>query len=473
MPTAQEAYLWYRQTYPYAGFGLIGLSVLLDAPAIVGVLHYVAAEAAGDEQTVIRIPVLRTIGSSGIATVDIQAIDGTAVEGVDYVVLTPTLTWQNRQPGAQYIEVQLNDVTVDKTFKLKLTNPLVNLGGGFQSGKLLIAPPDEITVTIVRTPGPAGLVGFAQPTYAQQESRTLDVSVSRFGGSEGAVSVNFATEDGTAVAGVDYVASSGTLNWADLDDAPKTITLMLNTVSSDKNFFVRLSSPTGGVVISDLNNPVEIDILNAPAVPGNLAFDLIHIQTAESTLLTVRVRRVGGTSGAVGVSFATSNGTAVTPTDYTGTSGTLSWADADGADKTFNVTLNAVTGIKSFFLTLSSPTGGAGLLSGFSTAQVDIIDAGDPPPVPITDVLAEVLSFEAPDPNVISQDFLEGMAMFVRQDVLVITASGINTMPMPDVVSFGGGTGSFGGGVDLSNADETLDPIIDRFKIKKTIFIAP
>lgn len=49
------------------------------------------------------------------------------------------------------------------------------------------------------------------------------------------------------------------------------------------------------------------------------------------------VKRVGSTVGACSASFATTDGTALAGVDYGAASGAVSWADGDGADKTFSV----------------------------------------------------------------------------------------------------------------------------------------
>ena len=80
--------------------------------------------------------------------------------------------------------------------------------------------------------------------------------------------------------------------------------------------------------------------------------------------VTVTVNRTGGSSGAVSVSYATTNGTAVSGTNYTAASGKLSWNSGDSTAKSFSVTLTtqpAFSGTKSFTVTLSSAAGGAAL----------------------------------------------------------------------------------------------------------------
>ena len=75
------------------------------------------------------------------------------------------------------------------------------------------------------------------------------VTINRVGGSFGAVSVRYATANGTAVAGSDYAAAAGTLTWADGDTAPRTFTVAVTNdtlVESSETVNLALSSPTGG-----------------------------------------------------------------------------------------------------------------------------------------------------------------------------------------------------------------------------------
>jgi hypothetical protein len=93
------------------------------------------------------------------------------------------------------------------------------------------------------------------------------------------------------------------------------------------------------------------------------------------------VFRTGGTSGAVSVTYATSDGTATAPTDYTAQSGSLTWAAGDSSVKTIIVpwldTLN-YAGTKTFSVTLSNPTGGAEL-GYYNSTLVTVSDNLTPP----------------------------------------------------------------------------------------------
>lgn len=122
----------------------------------------------------------------------------------------------------------------------------------------------------------------------------------------------------------------------------------------------------------------------APAgTPGNLQFSAIDYSVNEDVgNVTITVTRTGGSSGSASVSYATSNGTAVQPGDYTSASGTLNWSDGDAADKTFTVAIIndlTVESSETVNLTLSGASGAT--MGTPSTATITITDndvAGSP-----------------------------------------------------------------------------------------------
>jgi plastocyanin len=138
-----------------------------------------------------------------------------------------------------------------------------------------------------------------------------------------------------------------------------------------------------------------ITVLPAAGNPGTIDFSQPTYTASEASgAATITVNRSGGKSGAVSVHFATAAGTAVTGKNYNDVSGTLSFADGDGAAKTFSVPLlddHVVASALTVKLTLSSPTGGAGL--GTASSTLDILDAdagGGPPAAPTALVAAAV-----------------------------------------------------------------------------------
>src|SRR4029453_18246449 len=97
---------------------------------------------------------------------------------------------------------------------------------------------------------------------------------------------------------------------------------------------------------------------------GVLQFNAASYSVAENGgSATITVMRTGGSAGAVGISFATSNGTAGGG-DYTAVTQTVTFAAGDTANKTVSIPIQndmLVEGSETVNLTLSSPTGGASL----------------------------------------------------------------------------------------------------------------
>lgn len=108
--------------------------------------------------------------------------------------------------------------------------------------------PGSVTAAVV------GLLPAGAVTYAFLGAGNLKVLVERTGGSAGAVSVAYATADGTATAGSDYTAASGTLEWAAGDNDPKEITVpILAAATEDQTFTITLTSPVGATLKTGAN----------------------------------------------------------------------------------------------------------------------------------------------------------------------------------------------------------------------------
>jgi plastocyanin len=120
--------------------------------------------------------------------------------------------------------------------------------------------------------------------YAVSESAgSVIVQVSRTGGADGAVSVDYAAIAGTATPGSDFVPTSGTLSWADQDSGDKTFEVAIvndSTTEGSETINLRLSNPTGGASFSyDGLITIEDDDSGstAPAAPSML------VATAQSS----------------------------------------------------------------------------------------------------------------------------------------------------------------------------------------------
>ena len=119
-------------------------------------------------------------------------------------------------------------------------------------------------------PTAAGTLFFNSSLVTASENTTAVFTVNRVGGSTGTVSVNYATSDGTANAGSDYTATSGTLTWASGDTAPKTISVPVAAdfvLDNGETMMVTLSNPVGTTLIG--NNTATLTITDVlPPMKG-------------------------------------------------------------------------------------------------------------------------------------------------------------------------------------------------------------
>jgi plastocyanin len=147
------------------------------------------------------------------------------------------------------------------------------------------------------TSGGPGALSFTTSNFSVSEGGgNATITARRTGGDDGAVSVQYATANGSATAGSDYTAKTGTLSWPDNDDNNKTFTVAITNDTADEaneTVSLSLSSPTGGatlgspssatLTINDNDDGGPGPGPSAPAAPSNLKASPID---ADSILLT-------------------------------------------------------------------------------------------------------------------------------------------------------------------------------------------
>ncbi|MCE9624251.1 MAG: hypothetical protein K8R69_02175, partial [Deltaproteobacteria bacterium] len=260
----------------------------------------------------------------------------------------------------------------DETFALILGN----LTGGASLGS------QAITTVHITDDDVAGSLQFSQPQYSFVEGNlTAQVFVTRIGGNSGAVSADVTVNAGNATDGVDYVAPQApvTVQFADGDTTPKAVTFQISQDTlqeGDETFALILGNLTGGASLGSQVTSI-VQILDDD-VAGSLHFSAATYtfnETVSSAI--VYVNRDGGTSGAVSVHYSTSNGTAVSPEDYTNAEGTLTWADGDSLPKPIVIPVFTDSELDSrfFSVVLDGSTGDA-VLDQPEVTEVTILDVG-------------------------------------------------------------------------------------------------
>ena len=220
-----------------------------------------SATVAGpdDDTTEVSTPTVSVAGSSGTegsdssitftvtldeaasdsVTVDYQTSDGTATAGSDYTATSGTVTF-DAGSTSKTIAVAISDDETnesDETFTLTLSNASgADLGTATATG--------TIENRHIETPPTVSIAGGAGK---EGDDDDIDFTVTLDEAASAAVTVDYATSDGTADSGDDYTAKSGTLSFS-AGTTSKTISVPIADDvenESDETFTVTLSNASG------------------------------------------------------------------------------------------------------------------------------------------------------------------------------------------------------------------------------------
>lgn len=237
----------------------------------------------------------------------------------------------------------------------------------YQGGVFVAASELPLAVT--------GTIRFSSATYSQSESGPqATITVRRVNGSDGAASVDFAAQAGTAGA-QDFTAVTGTLNWQDGDAADKTfqVPIVDDTLDeSDETVLLSLSNAVG----ASLGQPATatLSILDDD-LPPQLSFDAGSYQVNEAAgTLSFTVRRTGDVSAAASARISLASGTAQAGADFDATDILLNWAAGDGAARTVTIPIvddALFEANETFSITLTVLSGAT--LAGPGTATATIV----------------------------------------------------------------------------------------------------
>ncbi|HEY9884119.1 MAG TPA: Calx-beta domain-containing protein, partial [Thermosynechococcaceae cyanobacterium] len=170
---------------------------------------------------------------------------------------------------------------------------------------------------------PAASITSASRAEGNSGSSALNFSVNLNKPSAQAVTLAYATANGSAQAGSDYAAASGTLTFAP-GEVSKTIAVSVlgdAVFEPDETFTVTLSNATAatiatatatGTIANDDIPPTTITIAGVTRAEGN----------SGSSPSNFVVSLSGASTVPISVSYATSNGTATAGQDYTASAGT-------------------------------------------------------------------------------------------------------------------------------------------------------
>jgi uncharacterized repeat protein (TIGR01451 family) len=365
------------------------------------------------------IVVERVGGQQGDVAVDFSTGGGTAqpfdpLTGVgDYAARQFTVTFADGDVAPKFLFIQVLNDKADlgnKTANLILSNPRririlrdpfrPDLPPSFVSipndepGKPVptLGGPSEAVLTITDVLPPPVFpqtVMFNAAAYAVDErAGTATITVTR-SSAEGQVRVNFATSNGTAVAGVRYTATSSLLTFNPGETFKSfTIPILDNTVQDgDRTVNVTLSNPSTNLSIA-IPSTVVLTIVDdetprPPVLPSVMFGAPAYSVDERAGTVTLFVTRTDF-SNTVTVDFATIGGTATAGVKYLPVAGTLVFNPNETA-KVFTIPIintNEFEGTQTVVVGLRNPQGTG--LGAPGTAVLSILDDETPPPPPLS-----------------------------------------------------------------------------------------
>jgi hypothetical protein len=348
----------------------VGEAIISDADRIISIADTTVAEPdSGTDVALfhVSLSIFNSGGTTGTGetapnpgpgpiAVQYSTADGSAVAGLDYQPRSGTLVFQPGEASKTIPVLVMNDgvASADKKFLVELSNP---------SNAHLGTAVGEATITDANR-----LISIGETTVAEPASGTTDatfhVSITSSGSgtelpapSPRTITVQYATTDGSAVAGRDYQPTIGTLVFLP-GETSKTLSVTVmndHVAGADKTFYVELSNPSqaklghslGQATIAEAGRMITVE---------DTAIAKSDYGTVEAVFA---VSLSSPSPNPIAVDYATADGTAVAFYDYLPQQGTLVF-DPGQASKTIRVTVITPLGKegeKTFALQLSNPRG--------------------------------------------------------------------------------------------------------------------
>ena len=299
-------------------------------------------------------------GKSATAiTVDYSTINGTATAGSDFTATSGQLTFA---PGSlsQTILVPItpdNNIEPDETFTIQLTNPIGAVISGSSSTVNILNDDNPVVVP------PLPVITIAAGVNAKEPSTAGTFILQRTGDLTNALTINLATPSGSATEAIDYQPITTAIFAAGSNRATVEIKPIDDDIYEGSERVGLSVRPGSGYSIGS-SASAEI------AIEDNETIPTLTITPATQTIIeknigdpvnsaSFQVQLSGKSATAITVDYSTINGTATAGSDFTATSGQLTFAPGS-LSQTILVPItpdNTVEPNETFSIQLTNPIG--------------------------------------------------------------------------------------------------------------------
>lgn len=238
----------------------------------------------------------------------------------DYVCILQELRRQHPQYDRDTLELMAQEQLLDSGpksrafYRIQATRKI--LGGGNVIRRIAERTTNEIKADLTQIEviddNFMPRISFDPNFYTVMENcGSVDIRVVRLGDFSGHVSVDYQTLDGSAEAGADYIAQTGTITFTPgISERFINIEIIDDDVfEEDESFFIQLSNPTNGAVLGafSLGTIMILDDDHA----GFFSFAAKDHELVETIgVYELKVVRTSGARGTVAIPYWTEDGTA-------------------------------------------------------------------------------------------------------------------------------------------------------------------
>lgn len=298
-------------------------------------------------------------------TLSYASADNTATTADnDYVSKSGTLTFAGTQNEVQTIGVTINGdqkVELDETFYMNLSN-IVPVSA--PAGTITFADNQGLGTILNDDAAVISITGFtvSEAAGTANFTVTMDKSV------QTPFTVDFATSNHTAIAGSDYTAvPTTTLTFGGANPLTQTVTVSItndNLVEPTEDLYGTLSNLQPGgqsVTLTGGGATTSAQGYITDNESASLAINDVSVSENAGTA-TFTVTLTGNIQDALSVNYATANNTALQPSDYTSTSGTLTFVGGSTSGTTLTISVpiindNRAEPTETYYVNLSGISG--------------------------------------------------------------------------------------------------------------------
>ncbi|PSB07868.1 hypothetical protein C7B76_27365, partial [filamentous cyanobacterium CCP2] len=291
--------------------------------------------------TFLTFTVTLSNSSNQVVEISYGTVNGTAsISDLDYVENSGTLVFNPGEPLSQTVTVELigdSQYEASETFTVTLTDAV---NGSISSTD------HTSNITILNDdPIPTVSINPVEVTQLEGDSNVVlyTFTVSLSNPSSEVITVEYSTQDGTAISGEDYTAVNGKLIFNPHEDLSQTIAVLVNSdkiYEKDEDFTVQLLSADNAILDPEFHQAKGIITNDDPIPTVSLSPAIVSFEEGNSDTVayTFTVSLTNPSDQPITVAYTTNDDTAtVADGDYIDNDGTLTFNPGDPLTKDITV----------------------------------------------------------------------------------------------------------------------------------------